>query len=81
MFAFGLSWHFASALPFQEPIIPGATLPVPVFALCAGLFLFIRRIDARVRFARVVIQENDDKRICVQAAAVPMSMLSSSAEA
>jgi hypothetical protein len=32
-----------------EPIIPAAIMSGLIFAACAGLFLFIHRIDADVR--------------------------------
>jgi len=32
-----------------EPIVPAAIISGAIFAACAGLFLFIRRIDTEVR--------------------------------
>jgi Family of unknown function (DUF6755) len=36
----------------DEPILPAAVISGIVFAACAGLFIFIRRIDATVRASR-----------------------------
>jgi hypothetical protein len=33
----------------SEPIVPAAIISGVIFAACAGLFLFIRRIDSNVR--------------------------------
>ena len=35
-----------------EPVIPAALISGVIFAACAGLFLFIRRIDADFRSRR-----------------------------
>lgn len=34
---------------YSEPIIPAAILSSFIFVACAGLYLFVRRIDADVR--------------------------------
>ena len=36
----------------DEPILPAALISGAIFAACAGLFIFIRRIDATVRATR-----------------------------
>jgi len=36
----------------DEAIVPAALISGVIFAACAGLFIFIRRIDATVRTAR-----------------------------
>ena len=36
----------------DEPILPAALISGIIFAACAGLFIFIRRIDSTVRTTR-----------------------------
>ena len=36
----------------DDAILPAAVISAIIFAACAGLFVFIRRIDARVRPTR-----------------------------